>query len=43
MNVKTLSRCTSIKSAKPFEDREHVIADIARSVYDYMLAESAGH
>lgn len=30
------------KSAKPFEDRERVIAQIARSVYDYMLIESAG-
>lgn len=31
------------KSAKTFEEREHVIADIARSVYDYMLIESSGH
>lgn len=31
------------KSAKPFGEREHVIADIARSVYDYMLIESSGH
>jgi beta-lactamase class A len=31
------------KSAKSFEDRERVIAQIARSVYDYMLIESAGH
>jgi beta-lactamase class A len=30
------------KSAKPFEERERVIAQIARSVYDYMLIESAG-
>jgi beta-lactamase class A len=30
------------KSAKSFEDREHVIADVARSVYDYMLVQSAG-
>jgi beta-lactamase class A len=30
------------KSAKSFDDREHVIADVARSVYDYMLVESAG-
>jgi beta-lactamase class A len=29
------------KSAKPFEDRERVIAQIARSTYDYMLLESA--
>jgi beta-lactamase class A len=29
------------KSAKPFEERERVIAQIARSVYDYMLIESA--
>jgi beta-lactamase class A len=31
------------KSAKSFEDRERVIAQIARSVYDYMLIETAGH
>lgn len=31
------------KSAKPFEEREHVTADITRSVYDYMLIESSGH
>jgi beta-lactamase class A len=30
------------KSAKPFEEREHVIAEIARSVYDYMLTENVG-
>jgi hypothetical protein len=30
------------KSAKPFEEREHVIAQIARSVYDYMLIENVG-
>ena len=30
------------KSAKPIEERERVIAEIARSVYDYMLIESAG-
>jgi beta-lactamase class A len=30
------------KSAKPFDEREHVIAEIARSVYDYMLTENAG-
>lgn len=30
------------KSAKPFEEREHVVAQIARSVYDYMLIESKG-
>jgi beta-lactamase class A len=29
------------KSAKPVEAREHAIAEIARSVYDYMLIESA--
>jgi beta-lactamase class A len=29
------------KSAKPVEERERVIAEIARSVYDYMLIESA--
>jgi len=29
------------KSRKPVEAREHVIAEIARSVYDYMLVESA--
>lgn len=28
------------KSAKPIEDRERVIAQIARSIYDYMLIES---
>jgi beta-lactamase class A len=31
------------KSARSFEDRERVIAQIARSVYDYMLIESAEH
>ena len=30
------------KSTKPLEEREHVIAEIARSVYDYMLIESVG-
>ena len=30
------------KSAKPFEEREQVIAQIARSVYDYMLIENVG-
>jgi hypothetical protein len=25
------------KSAKPFEDRERVIADIGRALYDYYL------
>jgi beta-lactamase class A len=30
------------KSAKRLEEREHVIAEIARSVYDYMLIENAG-
>ena len=30
------------KSPKPLEKREHVIAEIARSVYDYMLIESVG-
>lgn len=30
------------KSAKPFEERERVIAEIARYAYDYMLIESAG-
>jgi beta-lactamase class A len=29
------------KSAKPVDERERVIAEIARSVYDYMLIESA--
>jgi beta-lactamase class A len=29
------------KSARPFEERERVIAEIGRSVYDYMLIESA--
>ena len=29
------------KSAKPIEERERVIAQIGRSVYDYMLIESA--
>jgi beta-lactamase class A len=29
------------KSDKPFEDRERVIADIARSLYDYYLFEAA--
>jgi beta-lactamase class A len=29
------------KSEKPFEDRERVIADIARSLYDYYLFEAA--
>jgi len=28
------------KSAKPFEDRERVIADIGRAIYDYYLFES---
>lgn len=28
------------KSARPFEEREHAIAEIGRSVYDYMLIES---
>ena len=31
------------KSTKPTEVREHAIAEIARSVYDYMLIESAAH
>jgi beta-lactamase class A len=31
------------KSAKPLEERERAIAEIARTVYDYMLIESAGH
>jgi beta-lactamase class A len=30
------------KSAKPIEARERAIAEIARSVYDYMLIESVG-
>ena len=30
------------KSAKPIAERERAIAEIARSVYDYMLIESAG-
>jgi beta-lactamase class A len=30
------------KSARPFEERERAIAAIGRSVYDYMLIESAG-
>jgi len=30
------------KSARPFEDRERVIAQISRTVYDYMLIEAAG-
>jgi beta-lactamase class A len=29
------------KSPKPFEAREQVIAQIGRSIYDYMLIESA--
>lgn len=29
------------KSPRPFEAREHVIAEIARAVYDYMLIKSA--
>jgi beta-lactamase class A len=29
------------KSARPFEERERAIAEIGRSVYDYMLIESA--
>jgi beta-lactamase class A len=29
------------KSARPFEERERAIAAIGRSVYDYMLIESA--
>ena len=28
------------KSAKPFDDRERVIADIGRAIYDYYLFES---
>jgi beta-lactamase class A len=31
------------KSAKSIEERERAIAEIARSVYDYMLIESAAH
>jgi len=31
------------KSAKPIEERERVIAEIARSVYDYVLIESVAH
>jgi beta-lactamase class A len=30
------------KSAKPLEERERAIAEIARAVYDYMLVEGAG-
>jgi beta-lactamase class A len=30
------------KSAKSIEQRERAIAEIARSVYDYMLIESVG-
>jgi beta-lactamase class A len=29
------------QSKKPFEDRERVIADIARALYDYYLFEAA--
>ncbi len=31
------------KSAKPIEERERAIAQIGRSVYDYMLIESVAH
>ena len=31
------------KSAKPLEERERAIAEIARAVYDYMLVEGAGN
>ena len=31
------------KSTKPIEERERVIAQIGRLVYDYMLIESAAH
>jgi beta-lactamase class A len=30
------------KGQKPLREREHVIAEIARSVYDYMFIESVG-
>ena len=42
MFIRVLARRLIEKSPEPLGEREHVIAETARSVYDDMLGETAG-